>query len=88
MPISRHKAKKVVEKTANTTVKVTHHVINWIFFVFAVYISITMLWGYVNTDNFLENIITLSVGGFWAFLFGYFGWRFGQGIEKYFMRRH
>jgi len=46
-------------------------------------IAVTIL-GYIKSGiDFLESIATISVGGFWAFFLGYFGWRLGQTIENY-----
>jgi len=73
--------KKVVQKTADATL----HFIRWVFFILIIYISITTAWGYLSSgEEFLQNIITLSIGGFWAFFFGYFGWRLAQSIEDHF----
>jgi hypothetical protein len=80
-------AKKVVEKTATKTVEVTIGILKWVFILLIIYISIVTFLGYITTgDQFLTNIATISVGGFWAFLFGYFGWRLGQTIENYFLK--
>ena len=46
-------------------------------------IAVTIL-GFIKSGiDFLESIATISVGGFWAFFLGYFGWRLGQTIENY-----
>lgn len=84
-PFSSKKAKIVVKKTATKTVKFTFGILIWIFIILIVYISFATLLGYLYQGNqFLTNIATISIGGFWAFLFGYFGWRLGQSIEEYF----
>ena len=83
--IDSQKAKKVVEKTATKTVHVTIGFLKWIFILLIIYITIITSWGYFTSgEQFLTNIATISVGGFWGFLFGYFGWRLGQSIEEYF----
>jgi len=75
------KTKHITKKT----VEYTGHLIKSIFLVLVAYISIVTFWGYISQgDVFLANIATLSVGGFWAFFFGYFGWRLGQSLEQYF----
>ena len=80
------KAKEVVEKTATKTVEVTINILKWIFIILVIYISLVTFWGYLSAgEQFLTNVVTISVGGFWAFLFGYFGWRLGQTIENYFV---
>jgi len=57
-----------------------------IFVLVIVYTAAVTLWVYINSDPevFFTNIATLSIGGFWAFFLGYFGWRLGQSIEVYF----
>jgi hypothetical protein len=72
------KAKKVVGLTM-TMVKI-------IFVLIIVYTAAVTIWISYNEgfDNFFKNIATISVGGFWAFFLGYFGWRMGQSIEMYF----
>jgi len=79
------KAKKVVGETASKTVKVTITMIKIIFIIIIIYtvaISIFLFFK-TDTEQFLTNVATLSVGGFWAFFLGYFGWRMGQTIELY-----
>jgi len=85
--IEAKKAKKAVEKTASTTVKVTMTMLKIVFVVIIVYTIFISVYLFVTTDQeqFLTNIATLSVGGFWAFFLGYFGWRMGQTIEYYFI---
>jgi hypothetical protein len=82
------KAKEVVEKTVVKTAKYSISFIRWVFFFLVLYISVVTAWGYfVSGDEFVQNIATLSVGGFWAFFFGYFGWRMGESLEKHFSFR-
>ena len=81
------KAVKVVEKTATKTVEYTIGILKWIFIILILIISIATFLGYLERGNqFLIEVATLGVGGFWAFLFGYFGWRLGQSIEEFFQR--
>ena len=83
--IDRKKAVKVVEKTATKTVEYTVGILKWIFIILLFIISIATFLGYLERGNqFLIEVATLGVGGFWAFLFGYFGWRLGQSIEEFF----
>jgi len=84
-PLNPKQAKKVVEKTATKTVEVTVGILKWVFILLIIYISVVTFLGYLTTgEKFLTDIATLSIGGFWGFLFGYFGWRLGQTIEDYF----
>jgi len=85
--IEAGKAKKAVEKTASTTVKVTMTMVKIIFVIIIIYTIFVSIYLFFTTDReqFLTNIATISVGGFWAFFLGYFGWRMGQIIEHYFI---
>ena len=82
------KAKKVVEETAVKTFKVTAMLAKIIFIVIIVFTFFVTIWQYffVKREQFLTDIATLSVAGFWAFFLGYFGWRMGQTIEVYFLQ--
>ncbi|MCK4332677.1 MAG: hypothetical protein KAV40_03770 [Thermoplasmatales archaeon] len=82
--ISKEKAKKVIGKTASKTIHFTVKTVIVIFVLIIIYtIAVTIL-GFIKSGvDFLENIATISVGGFWAFFLGYFGWRLGQTIESY-----
>ena len=82
----KRKARRVVEKTAHTTIRVTATIVKIIFIVIIAYTIIASIYLFLNTNAelFFTNIATISVGGFWAFFLGYFGWRMGQTIELYF----
>jgi hypothetical protein len=80
----RRKAMQVVEKT---TLKVTKTIFIFVFFVMIIVTVIYSIYTFLSSKNlasFLEGILTLGIGGFWAFFLGYFGWRMGQTIEIYF----
>ena len=72
------KAKKVVGLTM-TMVKI-------IFVIIIIYTGAVALWIFAHEgiESFFRDIATISIGGFWAFFLGYFGWRMGQSIEMYF----
>jgi hypothetical protein len=79
------KAKKVVEETASITIKVTATVVKIIFILIIIYTVAAAIFLFTSDrEPFLTNMATVSVGGFWAFFLGYFGWRMGQTIELYF----
>ena len=80
------KAKLIMEKTASRTVKFTLTMLKVIFVIVILYtivVSIYILFT-PSARDFLIDMATLSIGGFWAFFLGYFGWRMGQSIEYYF----
>jgi hypothetical protein len=79
------KAKKVVGETASITIKVTATVVKIIFILIIIYTIAAAVFLFTSDQEaFLTNMATVSVGGFWAFFLGYFGWRMGQTIEVYF----
>lgn len=82
----KEKAKHTIEETATKTVKFTVRMVKLIFIIIIIYTIIVSIWIFINTGtDFLTNIATISVAGFWAFFLGYFGWRLGQSIEEYFI---
>jgi membrane protein YdbS with pleckstrin-like domain len=85
--LDKVKAKKIMEETATRTVKVTMTIVKIIFVLIIFYTVAVSIWIFLTTDakSFLTNIATISVGGFWAFFLGYFGWRMGQTLELYFI---
>ena len=79
------KAKEVFEKASKTSIQATKHFIRWIFFFIIIYIGVAILIGiFTGGSEYIQNIVTISVGGFFAFFLGYFGWRLGQVVEEYF----
>jgi len=89
--IDREKAKKIVEKTATGTVKVTMTILKIIFVLIIAYTIIASLYFFLGTEDqgkwLIDNVVLVSVAGFWAFFLGYFGWRMGQTIENYLIHR-
>ena len=85
--IDTDKAKKVVEKIESGTVKFTIKMIKIVFVLIVIYTAIVTIWLFLETgaEEFLTNVATISVGGFWAFFLGYFGWRMGETVEDYFI---
>jgi carbon starvation protein CstA len=80
------KAIKAVEKTATTTYKATVTMVKVIFLLIIIYTILMSFYIFLTTETrekFLTDVATISVGGFWAFFLGYFGWRMGQTIESY-----
>jgi len=86
----KDRAIKTIEETASKTVSFTVTMMKIIFILIVVYsIAITLLISYnsgTDFNDFLITMATISVGGFWAFFLGYFGWRMGQTLEVYFYK--
>ena len=84
---SKQKAKKVIKQATSTTIKFYKQLLIVIFILIIVYTIIVSFFAFLEAGtNFLTNVATISVGGFWAFFLGYFGWRMGQTIEEYFKK--
>ena len=83
--IDKQKAKKVIEQTATKTVKFTKTIFLSIFVVMIICTIAFSVYQFMSQDLniFLEGVATLSIGGFWAFFLGYFGWRMGETVEHY-----
>jgi uncharacterized membrane protein len=84
---SKQKAKKVIKEATSKTIKFYKHLLIVIFILIIVYTIVISIFAFLEAGtNFLTNVATISVGGFWAFFLGYFGWRMGQTIEEYFKK--
>ena len=85
--INKEKAKKVIEETATKTVRFTMKTVIIVFVTIVFYTVAVTLFGFFRSGEdfltILQNIATISVGGFWAFFLGYFGWRMGETVEHY-----
>lgn len=85
----KQKARKVVEETTHTTLRVTKTIFIIVFIIMILVTVIFSLYTFVTSKDlasFLERIATYCIGGFWAFFLGYFGWRMGQTIETSFFK--
>lgn len=79
----KRKKNNFINGTASFAWDITSKVIRWVFIIIVAYIAIVMIYGfYAQGPEFLQNIVTFSIGGFWAFFLGYFGWRLAQQIEE------
>jgi DNA-binding transcriptional regulator YhcF (GntR family) len=75
--------KEQVERLPETTIKVTGHALRYILAIVIVYLIISMLWLiYTKREEFLMSIVLWSIGGFWAFFMGYYGWMLAQQIHE------
>jgi len=71
------------ETIHKTTVKTTVRFFKWIFFIIFLYIGFSIIYSFWHNPEFFEQVVALSVGGFFAFFMGYFGWRLAQIIEEW-----
>ena len=78
------KAKKVVKETGKATYKTGSHLIYIGFTIIVVYTIVVSVFGFLSSGpQFIENVNTLGIGGFWAFFMGYFGWNFAARLSNY-----
>ena len=81
------KARQVVEKTTNKTIKTTMTIVKIVFLLVIIYSIVVSIYLFLTSeqkvDYFFTNIALVSIGGFWAFFLGYFGWRMGETLENY-----
>ena len=66
------------------TLTVTMYAVRWFLFLILVYviISVTTMF-FTKSYEFLQQIVTLSLGGFFGFFMGYFGWLFAHQITTW-----
>ena len=78
------KSKKIPE----VTIKATGRTIKYVMILVLAYTVVSMLI-LINEarGEFLKSIVQWSVGGFWAFFMGYWGWMFAEEITKS-VRKH
>ena len=80
--------KEHMEKLPEATLKVTGAAIKYSLVIVLIYIvASTALLIYANREEFLMNIVLWSVGGFWAFFMGYWGWNFADQISISFIKK-
>jgi len=76
--------KGFVEELPTKTLAVTMYALRWILFLVLVYIVIsTTVMFFTESYSFLQQIVTLSIGGFFGFFMGYFGWIFAHHITTW-----
>jgi len=77
------------QKVLKTSVEITGHTLRILLAVVVAYVVITMIFLAIQQkDAFLVNIATWSMGGFWAFFMGYFGWMIAESITKTFFKKN
>ncbi|HEC81323.1 MAG TPA: hypothetical protein ENI42_02700 [Thermoplasmatales archaeon] len=73
-----------VDELPTKTLAVTMYALRWILFFVLVYIVIsTTVMFFTESYSFLQQIVTLSIGGFFGFFMGYFGWVFAHHITTW-----
>ncbi len=66
--------------------KQTYGLLKWVFFFIFLYIVVSVIGLLLTKKDYVEQIVTLSIGGFLAFFMGYFGWRAGMLVEEHFIK--
>jgi hypothetical protein len=80
--------KRQLEEIRDKSVKTTIHFLRWIFFIIFIYIAFTIAYGlWLKGAEFFETVVNFSVGGFFAFFMGYFGWRLAEVIEDWLRKK-
>jgi len=76
--------KEFIYKIPTKTIAITMYALRWFLFLILVYIiiSVTAML-LMESYAFLQQIVTLSIGGFFGFFMGYFGWLFAHQITTW-----
>ena len=83
----KDKTRRIVKQSADTTISVTRHFVIWLFLILVVGVTAITILSYISSGIDISTIASLGIGGFWAFFFGYFGWRLAEELETYFKWR-
>ena len=60
------------------------YALRWIFLIILIYVIVSMfILAFTQGLGFLSQIVTLSIGGFFGFFMGYFGWMFAHQLMKW-----
>jgi len=90
MPIKKQSKKQSSDLFTKNIYKqgkqIGYHVVSLVFTLILVLIAITTVFAVIYQPGFIRDIISYSIGGFWAFFLGYFGYRLGQILEEYFSK--
>ena len=69
-------------------IRASYHGIRWLMMLILIYIvASTLILLVTQGYTLIKDIVTLSIGGFFAFFMGYFGWVFAENIMKSFNER-
>ncbi len=69
----------ILYKIPTKTLIITTYAVRWFLFLILVYVIISVsIMFFTQSYEFLQQIVTLSLGGFFGFFMGYFGWLFAH----------
>ncbi|RLF54064.1 MAG: hypothetical protein DRN13_03235 [Thermoplasmata archaeon] len=79
--LDRNRSKDILYRLPIKTFTITVYAFRWFLFLILVYvlISLTVMF-FTESYEFLRQIVTLSLGGFFGFFMGYFGWLFAHQV--------
>ncbi|MCD6236429.1 MAG: hypothetical protein J7K13_00550 [Thermoplasmata archaeon] len=73
-----------IEQIPLKTFTFAAYALRWILLMVLVYIiTSTTLMLFTQSYSFLQQIVTLSIGGFFGFFMGYFGWIFAHELTQW-----
>lgn len=71
-------------KIPTKTLAITTYAVRWLLFLILVYVIISVsVMFFTKSYEFLQQIVTLSLGGFFGFFMGYFGWFFAHQLTTW-----
>jgi len=81
LKLDRNRSKDILYHLPIKTFTLTIYAFRWFLFLILVYvlISLTVMF-FTESYEFLRQIVTLSLGGFFGFFMGYFGWLFAHQV--------
>jgi hypothetical protein len=80
--------KKKIDMIPEKTIEATKSALKYIMSIVLIYIvASTAYLIYMQRGQFFNDVVIWSVGGFWAFFMGYWGWILAQSISQSFMKK-
>jgi hypothetical protein len=81
---SRKNFSDILYKIPTKTLMITTYAVRWLLFLILVYVVISVSVMFLTRSyEFLQQIVTLSLGGFFGFFMGYFGWIFAHQLTMW-----
>lgn len=85
---NQRKNKRNLRGFPEATVRVTLYAFRWILLLILIYVVVSVIMMvYTQRYEFLAEIVGISVGGFFAFFMGYFGWMFAHSIMEWLSKK-